>query len=128
MNTATTTTPPAEILAHQAEIDLRAEQDEDEQAHDEGRGCDDIRRAFAASPGSILKPNESLLPSMMPNTNTAMKPRGLHAVGGEIGADHGGKRHDRRVFREERPALVRDQQRGEIAEDGAGDDADRRLA
>ena len=30
--------------------------------------------SFCDSPGSILKPNESLLPIMMPNTNTAMKP------------------------------------------------------
>src|SRR6266851_3169081 len=30
--------------------------------------------SFWASPASILKPNVSLLPSTMPNTNTAMKP------------------------------------------------------
>ncbi len=30
--------------------------------------------SFFVSPGSIWKPNASLLPSTIPNTNTAMKP------------------------------------------------------
>ena len=47
ISTVTTATPPSQNIAHQGEIDLRAEQDENEQAHDERRGQDDIRRAFA---------------------------------------------------------------------------------
>ena len=83
--------------------------------------------SFCASPGSIRKPKLSLLPSTTPNTNTAMKPRGVQAARGEIGADHRDQRHYRRIFGEERPFLMRDQKRGEIAEGEPGGDADRGL-
>ena len=55
------------------------------------------------------------------------EPAGLQAVGGEIGADDGHQRHHRRIFREERPSFMRDEQRGQISERDAGDDADDRL-
>ncbi len=72
--------------------------------------------SFCASPASILKPKLSLLPSTTPNTNTAMKPLACRPLGGEIGADHRDQRDHRRVFGQERPALMGDQQRGQIAE------------
>ncbi len=53
---------------------------------------------------------------------------GMQAVGGEIGADDGDQRHHRRVFGEEVHFLMGDDERGEIAEHDAGDDADRRIA
>jgi hypothetical protein len=63
----------------------------------------------------------------MPKTRTPHEAARLQPVGGEIGADHRHQGHHRRVFHEERPALVRDEQGREIAEHGARDDADERL-
>jgi len=41
MNTATTATPP-EVFVNQCEIDLCAQQDEDEHTHDQGRGQHEV--------------------------------------------------------------------------------------
>ena len=80
--------------------------------------------SFCASPASIVKPKRFLVAEHDAEHEHRHEAAGLQAVGGEIGADHRDQRHHRRVFGEERPAFMRDQQRGEIAEHDAGDDAD----
>ena len=83
--------------------------------------------SFCASPASILKPNDLLVSEHHAEDENRHEPAGLQTVGGEIGADDGHQRHYRRIFRQECPSFMRDEQRGQISEHGAGDNADDRL-
>jgi len=66
--------------------------------------------SFCASPASIAKPNDSLLPSMMPNTNTAMKPLACRPSAREIAPITATNVTTRRVFGKERPFLMGDEE------------------
>ena len=80
--------------------------------------------SFCASPGFHLEAEGFLVAEHDAEHEHRHEAAGLQAVGGEIGADHGDQRHDRGVFGEKCHLLMRDQERREIAEHGAGDNAD----
>ena len=80
--------------------------------------------SFCCSPGSICEAERILVADHDAEHEYRHEAARLQIVGGEIGADHRDQRHHRGVFGEEVPALMRDQERGQIAEHRAGDDAD----
>ena len=102
------------VLPHQGEIDLRAEQDEDEDAHDERRGQHELvellrfARLHAEAERLLVAEHDA-------EHEHRHEAGGVQAARAEIGADHGDQRHHRRIFGEERPSLMRDQRARQTA-------------
>src|SRR5262249_1062172 len=115
-----------EIMAHEREIDLSTEQYENEQAHDERR-CRHIFFEFLCLARSHFYPERALVSEHDAKDENRSEPARLQPIGREIGADDGHDRHYRRIFFKECPPFVRDEQRGQVSEGSAGDDAHDQL-
>ena len=113
-------------MAHQREIDLRAEQNENEQPHDERRG-QHIFLELLRFAGLHLEPERLLVSEHDAEHENRHEAAGLQTVGREIGADHGDQRYHRRIFGEEGPFLMADEKRRQISQHNPGDDADHGL-
>ncbi len=112
-----------EIAAHEAEIDLGAEQDEDEGPEDQGGGGDEILHFFLFV---VFHPESEhvLVAEQDAENEYRHEAAGVKAVRAEVGAENGHQRDDRRMLLEESEFLVRDQQGGEITRHCADQDAD----
>ena len=90
------------VSADQGEIDLGAEQDENEQPHDE-RGGQHIFVELLRLAGLHPEAERFLVAEHDAEHKDRHEAAGLQAVGGEIGADHRDQRHDRARIRRGRP-------------------------